>query len=80
MEYWARSEAIALYWNNGQKYITSVYGSRMPFHVGAKARNNDQDSRAHDLDVSRQLLYELSCGLNEMLETGFAIHLPWFFA
>jgi len=52
----------------------------MPFHVGAKARNNDQDSRAHDLDVSRQLLYELSCGLNEMLETGFAIHLPWFFA
>lgn len=76
----AWNNGILEYWNNGQKHITSVFGSGMPFHVGAKARNNDQDARAHDLDVSRQLLYELSCGLNEMLETFFAIHLPWFFA
>jgi hypothetical protein len=78
MEYW--NTGILEYWNNGQKQLTSVFGSIRPFHVGAKAINNDQDSRAPDLDVSRQLLYELSCALNEMLETCFAIHLPWFFA
>jgi hypothetical protein len=80
MECWARSEALALEWNNGQKRVTSAFGLRMPFRVGIKAINNDQDARAHDLDVSRQLLYEISCGLNEKLETCFAIHLPWFFA
>jgi len=26
---WARSEALALSWNNGQKRITSVFGSRL---------------------------------------------------
>jgi hypothetical protein len=29
MECWARSEALALSWNNGQKRITSVFGSRL---------------------------------------------------
>ena len=29
MEIWARSEALALSWNNGQKRITSVFGSRL---------------------------------------------------
>ena len=50
----------------------------MPFHAGAKATINDQDARAHDLDVSRQLLYEISYDLNGKLETWFAIHLPCF--
>jgi hypothetical protein len=68
------------YWNNGQKRITSMFGLRMPFHVGAKAKNNNQDARTHDLDVSRQLLYALSCGLNEKFETCFTTHYHWFFA
>ena len=52
------------YWNNGQKRITSVFGLKMPFHVGSETMNGDQDARAHALDVSRQLLYGLSYGLN----------------
>ena len=80
MECWARSEALAPYWNNGREPITSVFDLRMRFHVTAQAKNKDQDARAHDLDVSRQLLYELICCLNEKFKTYFAIHLPWFFA
>jgi hypothetical protein len=34
----------------------------MPFHVGTKAMNSDQD--AHALDVWRPLLYGLSGGGN----------------
>ncbi len=37
---------------------------RMPFHVGTKAMNNDQDAHAHALDVWRPLLYGLSGGGN----------------
>jgi hypothetical protein len=52
-------------WNNGQKRITSVFGfMRMPFQVGTKAMNNDQDAHTHALDVSRPLLYRLSGGVN----------------
>ena len=36
----------------------------MPFQVGTKAMNNDQDAHTHALDVSRPLLYRLSGGVN----------------
>jgi hypothetical protein len=48
----------------------------MPFQIGVKAKNNDQDAVVHDLDVSHQLLYECCCDLNEKFKTCFEIHLP----
>jgi len=36
----------------------------MPFYVGTKDMNNDQDAHAHALDLSRPLLYGLSGGVN----------------
>jgi hypothetical protein len=57
-----------------------VFGLRVPFHVATKAINNDQQAHAHVFDVSRPLLYGLSGGVNQKIETCFAIHLHWFFS
>ena len=51
MECWARSEALALSWNNGQKRITSVFGSRLLVRLRRNRINFYSFSMNVDIDA-----------------------------